>query len=156
MCCAVRGSLVVLGGQASDDTVISSVEMLSSEGGAFVELPPLSCGGIRGPVAIPVEESDSALGQVLLLGGRDEDAGWALATVRLVDLATGVCTPAQVPGLPFPHWEFAAERLPDGRIVCVGEQEEGTVYGPPELGATPDAAWAWRQLPAMSVGRHGC
>jgi hypothetical protein len=33
---------------------------------------------IRGAVAIPVEESDSALGQVLLLGGEVEDVavGW--------------------------------------------------------------------------------
>jgi hypothetical protein len=48
--------------------------MLSSSeegGGAFVDLPPLSCGGIRGAAAIAVEESDSAAGQVLLIGGTD-------------------------------------------------------------------------------------
>jgi hypothetical protein len=122
-----------------------------------VELPPLSCGGIYGAVAIPVEESDSALGQVLLLGGRMQGVG-RVSTVRLVDLATGVCTPAQVPDLLLPRCEFAAERLPDGRIVCVGGAGNGTsgeVYGPLELRAQ-DAAWTWRQLPAMSVLRYGC
>jgi hypothetical protein len=34
-----------------------------------VDLPPLSRGGISGAAAIAVEESDSAAGQVLLLGG---------------------------------------------------------------------------------------
>jgi hypothetical protein len=62
-CCAVRGKLVVLGGDTSgggDRT--SSMEMLSSEEGAFVDLPPLSCGGIYAAAAIAVEESDSAAG----------------------------------------------------------------------------------------------
>jgi hypothetical protein len=154
-CCAVRGSLVVLGGQTSDGELSSSVEMLSLEEGAFVELPPLSCGAIRSAVAIPVEESDSGSGQVLLLGCMVRGIE-RVSTVRLVDLATGVCTPAQVPDLLLPRTEFAAERLPDGRIVCTGGiGASGEVYGPPGLGA-PDAAWAWRQLPAMSVGRAGC
>jgi hypothetical protein len=156
-CCAVRGSLVVFGGQtAANHTPTSSVEMLPSGQAAFVELPPLSCGAIYGAVAIPVEESDSALGQVLLLGGFDPTYG-PVSTVRLVDLATGVCTPAQVPDLLRPRCGFAAERLPDGRIVCVGSAgvpSPGEVYGPPESGA-PDAACSWRQLPAMSVGRRG-
>jgi hypothetical protein len=160
-CCAVRGSLVVLGGRSSDGSLASSVEMLSSEAGAFVELPPLLCGAIHGAVAIPVEESDSALGQVLLLGGMVSNGSARVSTVRLVDLATGVCTPAQVPDLLSSRCHFAAERLPDGRIVCVGgtfggDNTLGEVYGPPESEA-PDAAWAWRQLPAMSVGRGaGC
>jgi hypothetical protein len=61
-CCAVRGTLVVLGGgtRVEGETIVSSeVEMLSS--GAFVDLPPLSRGGIGGAAAIEVEESDSAL-----------------------------------------------------------------------------------------------
>ena len=29
------------------------------------------------------------------------------------------------------------------------------VWAPPEQGAA-DAAWSWRDLPAMSVGRYGC
>jgi hypothetical protein len=65
----------VLGGETAGDDSTSSVEMLSSseeEGGAFVDLPPLSCGAIRGAAAIAVDESDSAAGQVLLLGGADE------------------------------------------------------------------------------------
>jgi hypothetical protein len=156
-CCAVRGSLVVLGGRTSDYTPTSTVELLSSGQAAFVELPALSCGAIRNAVAIPVEESGNALGQVLLLEGWMQGSG-PVSTVRLVDLATGVCTPAQVPGLLRRHDGFAAERLPDGRIVCVGgfgAPSSGEVYGPPESGA-PDAAWTWRQLPAMSVGRDGC
>jgi hypothetical protein len=58
-CCAVRGTLVVLGGRTTADVRTSSVEMLSSEeeGGAFVDLPPLSCGGIRSAAAVAVEES---------------------------------------------------------------------------------------------------
>jgi hypothetical protein len=47
-CCVVRGTLVVLDGETAEDDVTSSVGRLSSseEGGAFVDLPPLSCGGI--------------------------------------------------------------------------------------------------------------
>jgi hypothetical protein len=66
--------------------------MLSKGEGAFVELPPLSCGAINGAAAIAVDESHSALGQVLLLGGIDQDHTLT-SSVRLVDLATGVCTP---------------------------------------------------------------
>ena len=68
-CCALRGKLVVFGGSPTGGGRTPSVEMLSLEGGAFVDLPPLSCGGIWGAAAIAVEESDSAAGQVLLLGG---------------------------------------------------------------------------------------
>ena len=71
MCCAVRGTIVVLGGETSEDASIytSSVEMLSEEQGAFVSLPSLSCGEISHAAAVAVDESDSAAGQVLLLGG---------------------------------------------------------------------------------------
>jgi hypothetical protein len=68
-CCAVRGTLVVLGGMTASSERTSSVEMLSSEEGAFVDLPPLSCGAIFGAAAIAVEESDKTAGQVLLLRG---------------------------------------------------------------------------------------
>jgi len=67
-CCAVRGALVVLGGAASGGggsqglAPTSRVEMLSEGAGAFVELPPLSCGAIYGAAAITVDESDSTLG----------------------------------------------------------------------------------------------
>jgi hypothetical protein len=74
-CCAVRGTLAVLGGMTLSSSPSSAaltssteVEMLSS--GAFVDLPPLSRGGIHGAAAIEVDESDSAAGQVLLLGGK--------------------------------------------------------------------------------------
>jgi hypothetical protein len=154
-CCAVRGTLVVLGGATSIvwGGVTSSVEMLSAEEGAFVDLPPLSCGAIRGAAAIAVEESDSAAGQVLLLGGEvqgDEE----VSTVHLVDLATGVCTPGR-PDLLHSRYSFAAAGLPGGGIVCAGRSDiPAEVWGPPVQGA-PDAAWSWRQLPAMSAGRFG-
>jgi hypothetical protein len=59
-CCAVRGTLVVLGGDTPGGDLTSGVERLSSseEGGAFVDLPPLSCGAIAGAAAVAVEESD--------------------------------------------------------------------------------------------------
>jgi hypothetical protein len=154
-CCAVRGTLVVLGGRGRTS---SSVEMLSSseEGGAFADLPPLSCGGIYGAVAIAVDESDSAAGQVLLIGGLDEDYT-SLSTVQLVDLATGAC--ALQNNLLHPCAFSAAGRLPDGRVVCAGgfgdDPSSAEVWGPPEQEAA-DAAWIWRALPAMSAGRTGC
>jgi hypothetical protein len=162
-CCAVRGALVVLAGRttsgAGDDDFTSGVEILEEEEGAFVfvDLPPLSCGGILGAAAIAVEESDSAAGQVLLLGGGD--ASGPLSTVQLVDLATGACTPQN--NLLHPRIDPAAGRLPDGRVVCAGGLSglgghlSAEVCGPPEQGA-PDAAWSWTELPAMSAPRWGC
>jgi hypothetical protein len=155
-CCVVRGSLVVLGGSPSGGGLTSSVEMLSSEEeGVFVALPPLSCGGIAGAAAIAVEESDSAAGQVLLLGG--EMAQGLVSTVLLVDLATSVCTPGR-PDLLRSRFHFAVAGLPGGRIVCAGGYGGGfqsaEMWGPPVQGA-PDAAWTWRQLPATSVVRFG-
>jgi hypothetical protein len=158
-CCAVRGALVVLGGSTAGQVITPSVEMLSSseeEGGAFVDLPPLSCGGMYGAVAIAEEESDSAAGQVLLLGGSDED-DVLLMTVQLVDLATGASAPQN--NLLQPRYLPAASRLPDGRIVCAGgigdDESSAEVWGAPDQGGV-DAAWIWTELPAMSAGRYGC
>jgi hypothetical protein len=158
-CCAVRGTLVVLGGRTSANSPTASVEMHSSEKGAFVDLPPLSCGGIEAAATIAVEESDSAAGQVLLLGGWVQGVvSTVLSTVHLVDLATGVCIPGR-PDLLRPRSYFAAAGLPDGRIVCAGGFGHlAEMWGAPVQGA-PDAAWTWRQLPAMSVARDsysGC
>jgi hypothetical protein len=119
-----------------------------------VDLPPLSCGRIHAVAAIAVEESDSAAGQMLLLGGID--GGRALSTVQLVDLATGACAPQD--NLLHRRGYAAAGRLADGRIVCAGGISGASsveVWGTPAQGA-PDAAWSWRALPAMSVGRYGC
>jgi hypothetical protein len=158
-CCALRGTLVALGGYFSEGSRTSRAEMLSSssseEGGAFVDLPQLSCGGFSGAAAIAVEESDSAAGEVLLLGGADED-GITVSTVQLVDLATGAC--AQQPDLLRPRFCPAVGRLADGRVVCaggIGGDQSAEVWGPPEQGEA-DAAWSWRELPAMSDMRHGC
>jgi hypothetical protein len=156
-CCVARGTLVVLGGFLQEGGRTSSVEMLSSseEGGAFVDLPPLSCGGIYAAAAIAVEESDSAAGQVLLLGGMG-DSGLLSSTVQLVDLATGACAPQN--NLLYPRGYPAAGRLPDGRVVCaggIGAWSSAEVWEPLARGAA-DAAWGWRALPAMSAGRSAC
>jgi hypothetical protein len=155
-CCVVRGKLVVLGGSTGGyGGITSSVEMLSSEEGAFVDLPPLSCGAFWGAAAIAVEESDSAAGRVLLLGGVMQAGAVVSRTVHLVDLATGVCTPGR-PDMLRSRCELAADGLPDGRIVCAGGSGiSAKMWGPPVQGAA-DATWTWRQLPAMSVARFGC
>jgi hypothetical protein len=85
--------------------------------------------------------------------------GGGVTTVYLVDLATGVCTPGG-PELLRSHDTFAAAGLPAGGIVCAGgcsdgNQSSAEMWGAPVQGA-PDAAWTWRQLPAMSVARDGC
>ena len=120
-----------------------------------MDLPPLSCGEIEDAAAIAVDESDSAAGQVLLLGGANQSYQ-RLSTVQLVDLATGAC--AQQPDLLHARLYPAAGRLPDGRIVCAGGIGVGSsaeVWGPPDQGAA-DAAWSWRALPAMSIPRYAC
>jgi hypothetical protein len=156
-CCAVRGALVVLGGY-SVLGFTTSVEMLQ-DGGAFVQLPPLSCGDICGAAAIAVEESDSAAGQVLLVGGRFPVGEGVVSTVQLVDLATGVCTPQ--PDLLHRRHLPAAARMLDGCIVCAGGigvsdvESTAEMWGPPVQGAV-DAAWTWRALPAMNEKRFGC
>jgi hypothetical protein len=82
-----------------------------------VDLLPLSRGGISSAVAIAVEESDSAAGQVLLFGGADEEH-MPVSTVQLVDLATGACVPQD--NLLHRRFGPAAGRLTDGRIVWRG------------------------------------
>jgi hypothetical protein len=160
-CCAVRGALVVLGGMAQGGgsnqgiAPTSRVEILFKGAGAFVELPPLSRGGTCAAAAIAVDESDSALGQMLLIGGYDQDLEETSA-VFLVDLATGVCTP-QAP-LLHARCFFAAAGLPEGRIACaggLGMDSTAEMWGPPLQGAH-DTAWTWKALPAMSDGRDGC
>jgi hypothetical protein len=153
-CCAVRGTLVVLGGVTQEEG--EADEMLSS--GAFVEFPPLSRGGIYGAAAIEVDESDSATGQVLFFGGEDDDR--IRSTALVVDLATGAC--ARQPDLLHSRVWHAAARLLDGRIICAGgvdgvyaDLSSVEVWGPPEQGGA-DAAWSWSELPAMSVASHAC
>jgi hypothetical protein len=158
-CCAVRGSVAVIGGRTLVGDKVNptaSVEVLSSRGGdAPMSLPPLSCGGIDGAAAIAVGESDSAAGQVLLLGGADA-ADNLLSTVQLINMATGVCT-LQPHLLNTSRVYAAAARLPDGRVVCAGGIGEASaeVLGPPKRGRS-DLAWAWTKLPAMSIERMNC
>jgi hypothetical protein len=157
-CCLVRKALVVLGGEVEDgEGITSRVEIQLSAGGedgVFTDFPSLSCGGIKDATAIAVEESDSAAGQVLLLGGCDEQVD-GLSTVHLLDLATGVCTPQAA--LLDGRFGFAAVRIPDGRVACAGgfgALASAEVWGPPASGSS-NAAWTWTQLPAMSFGRYG-
>jgi hypothetical protein len=121
-----------------------------------VDLPPLSCGGIVGAAAVAVEESNSAAGQVLLIGGAEEYFD-PVSTVQLVDLATGAC--AQQPDLLHARLYPAAGRLPVGRIVCAGgfggASSSAEVWGAPAQGVAY-AAWGWRALPAMGAVRYGC
>ena len=149
-CCAVRGSVAVIGGRAlvgNQLTTTASVEALSSgEGGAFVSLPPLSCGEIYGAATITVEESDSTAGQVLLLGGSDSSYLHPL------------CTPQ--PHLLRGRAYLATARLPDGRVVCAGGiggdvLSSAEILGPPGQGAQ-DAAWSRTELPVMSTARYRC
>jgi hypothetical protein len=161
-CCVVRGAFIVLGGKAQggasnqDLITTSRVEMLPKGAGAFVELPALSCGGIYAAAAIAVDESYSASGQVLLLGGGRGQNHENDSSVQLVDLATGVCTP-QAP-LLHARSLLAAARLPDGRIACAGGFDRVStveMWGPP-LQGSQDTAWTWNVLPPMSAGRHSC
>ena len=106
-----------------------------------------------------VEEDDSTAGQVLVLGGFTDNLEPASA-VRLVDLATGVCTPQ--PNLLHVCDQFAAARLPDGCVVCTGGCDDDDVATPsvevlqPPVQGALDAAWTRRELPALSAGRYGC
>jgi len=130
--------------------------MLPTGAGAFEELPPLSCGAIYGAAAIAADKTHSALGQVLLIGGRDQEHT-ATSSVRLVDLATGVCT--QQAALLNARSYFAAARLTDGGIICAGGDgnlSTAEMWGAPVQGALLEVTWTWRGLPAMSVWRSGC
>jgi len=161
-CCAVRGALVVLGGATSGHELTSSVELLSEGQGAFTASPPLSCGGIMdAATVVVVEEDNSAAGQVLLLGGWMDVSG-TVSTVHLVDLSIGVCTPQ--PNLLRARDQFAAARLPNRCIICAGGERDGDealtptsteILEPPEQGSL-DAAWIWRELPALIAWRCGC
>jgi hypothetical protein len=90
---------------------------------------------------------------VLLLGGSGQNHEQTSA-VRLVDLATGVCTP-QAP-LLHARRNFAAARLPDGRVVCAGSLDllsTAEAWGPPLEVLSFGDDGAWRSLPPMHDSR---
>jgi hypothetical protein len=185
-CCAVRGRVVALGGivDAEDEREeveegfsgwmgaweieVATVEILGYDSDDEVECfeaPLLSCGRVNSAAAVAIEESESELGQVLLIGGRSDD-GQPTSAVHKVDLATGVCTP-QPSLLSYNHHGrrqhlhgHSAARLPDGRVVCVGSDcinlvGSAQVLEPPEQGTSASgASWQWRYLPAMSLMRN--
>jgi hypothetical protein len=167
-CCAVRGGVVALGGEiiVDEDAVdsVATAEVLrydsETEEHTFTNLPSLSCGPRFYSIALPIDESESAKGKVLLLGGCGEDEQPLVdeaSRVLKVDLATGACT--LHPPLLYDRWGFAAARLPDGRVVCAGGHGlagiTAEVLEPPEQGS-PDDAWWWRELPHMSVPGASC
>jgi hypothetical protein len=178
-CCAVRGGVVVLAGELGEALDEEEGEAISQEGAlatvevsrssdseaderTFKALPPLSCGPRSCSIALPGDESESAEGQVLLLGGCGENRQPLDEASRVVkvDLATGACTPH--PPLLYERWYFAAARVPDGRVVCAGGSHPASITAevlePLEQGS-PDGAWRWRELPHMSVQRFrpaGC
>jgi hypothetical protein len=180
-CCAVRGGVVVLGGfvEGEDDwtdseyseqeahehetTTDASVEILAhdaevrveaEESTTFTALPPLSCGPIACSVAVTIEESESELGQVLLIGGWTTPLGGSSAAVHEVDLATGACTPQ--PPLLFhrgPLYGCAAVRFADGRVgrnVPGGLDGTAQVLEPPERGSPSEASWRCICPPRLS------
>jgi hypothetical protein len=171
-CCTVRGGVVVLGGENSEEGELgglAKVEVLRSSDSEAEELP-LSCGPCSCSTALPIDESESAEGQVLLIGGCDEDGDPLDVASRVikVDLATGACTPH--PTSLYDRTFCAAARLPDARVVCAGGRDhfaENTIHPvsitaevlePPEQGSSDDA-WLWRELPHMSIQRFrpaGC
>ena len=159
-CCTVRGALIILGEECFEGPTSTVEILLSGEGRAFNDLALLSCGTIEDAATVVVEESDSAAGQVLLIGGMAvvDGAGTEMSTVYLVDLATGICTPQ--PALLDSRVFFAAARIPDGRVVCAGGLGSASltsveVFGPSTSG-TSNADWTWTRLPAMSTGRYNC
>ena len=99
-CCAVRRGVVVLGGtfegQAGGLETTASVEISGYDSDAqehiFRALPPLTRGVVYQSVAVAIEESASELGQVLLIGGQDEDDEMSSA-VHLVDLVISGVVP---------------------------------------------------------------
>jgi hypothetical protein len=167
-CCAVRGDVVVLAGQSNEEGEggVATVEVLRRDSKAeertFADLPPLSCGPRSHFIALPIDESVSAEGEVLLLGGCGEGGRTIDVASRVlkVDLATGACTP--YPPLRYGRWGFAAARLPDGRVVCAGGVHQAgitaEVLEPPEQ-RSPDGLRRRRELPHVSVQRFraaGC
>ena len=83
-----------------EEDALATVDVLRSSDSdaeelSFAALPPLSCGPRSDSIALPIDESEIAEGQVLLLGGCGEDYEPLDVASRVVkvDLATGVCTP---------------------------------------------------------------
>jgi hypothetical protein len=163
-CCAVGGSVAVIGGETFDGiggvaTETASVEVLSSEEGAMlVSHPPLSCGSFYGGVAIAVEVSDSTAGQVLLLGGLARP----LTLPARKGAAGGssyrrVHTTAPSPPLAIVSSGGTAARR-SCLVFYVGGFRTGSsaeIWGPSGQGAQ-DAAWTWTKLPTMSTARYRC
>jgi hypothetical protein len=153
------------------EIIVAAAGLQISRGRPFVRSAIVTRQRIYGAAAIEVEESDSAAGQVLFLGGdvfmddeddedEDEEVDDVLSSVHLVDLATGAC--ARQPDLLHSRADHVAARLPDGRIICAGGNDvvgtalsSAEVWGASEQGSA-DSAWSWRELPAMSDARWGC
>jgi hypothetical protein len=125
-------------------------------------LPSLSSGPCVYSAAVAIDVSESEQGQVFLIGG--VRGGEFASAAHKVDLATSVCTP--LPSLLSRRRPMCTvARLPDGRFLCIGKNRGGDSEGitaeileelPDQGSLTSEASWRWRELPGMSVARHGC
>jgi hypothetical protein len=183
-CCTVRGNVVVLGGE-TEVGMQSTVEVVKLDPltGKYVvsALPRMWVPSGYGAVALAVDESESAEGEVLYLGGfssEDDEPVSRRGELYKVDLATGRMTPQR--GSLQSRQHFAAARLPDGRVVCVGgtirvevedsdKDDEDEISAMNAVAATAEVLepaqgsqselWRWRVLPNMKAARvcsSGC
>jgi hypothetical protein len=161
-CCVVRGTLVVLGGKNSAGRT-SSVEMLPAEEGAFVDLPPLSCGR-RCRAARSGVQPRSRWMRATAPRGRCSCSEDRCRVVQYRWCTWSIWPPACAHPAGLPCSARALILLPLGYQMgasCAREDSAVAIFrrrrcgGPPVQGA-PDAAWTWRQLPAMSAARHDC
>jgi hypothetical protein len=88
-----------------EEDALATVDVLRSSDSeaeelTFADLPPLSCGARFGSAALPIEESESAEGQVLLLGGSADDG--ALDTLKRTKSPR--------------TWRFWGATIPSGRL----------------------------------------
>jgi hypothetical protein len=131
-----------------------------------------------GAVALAVDESESVEGEVLYLGGFSDSDGEPVGrrgTLYEIDLAMGGMTPLR--GSLQSRQHFAAARLPDGGVVCIGDtirvevensNDDEESYGRSATNAAAATAevlepaqgfqsepWRRRALPNMKAP-HGC
>ena len=123
-CCVVRDSIVVVGGFDKDEACIASVDILryDSETGEYVskDLPPLTCGAVEAAVVLPIVDTTSVEGQVLLIGGVDEEE--VVSKVYIVDLATGACSPHLGDGRMFAREATSVTKLRKSMAFGTGER----------------------------------
>jgi len=162
-CCAVRGGVVVLGGTVAgqDVTKISGersarVEILGrdssgAEGNHFKILPQLSCGPIIQSAVVVIDEIESDQGQVLLIGGWNEEAQQSQSSppremyVSLVNTHASAEAPVSLKGVTV-AFEFS-------RTVVVIENTGATEVADPSR--LDFACWGAQLMPTTADGSDG-